>query len=111
MRAVPVPVDTRLGHDVGNGTDVVGSRNDVHCKSTGQMPCYVAVEGPDAGVVGLKLHGGEASGADSLDVAAGGILRVDSAAVPSAGAFVEDVEVVAVKMEAGNALVLISRSG
>ena len=65
------------------------------------MPGYVAVEGPNAWVVSFELQGGEATGTDCLDVAAGRILGVDSAAVPSASALVEDVEVVAVEMEAG----------
>ena len=65
------------------------------------MPGDVAVEGPDTGVVGFELQGGEAAGADCLDVTTGWVLRVDCAAVPSASAFVENVEVVAVEMESG----------
>lgn len=54
---------------------------------------------PDARVIGLELHCSEATSADSLDVAAGGVLGVADAAVPGAGALVEDVHVVAVEME------------
>lgn len=54
---------------------------------------------PDAGVVGLELKRGEARGTDGLDVAAGWVSGVAGAAVPDARAFVEDVHVVAVKME------------
>lgn len=57
---------------------------------------------PDAGVVGFELHCGEATRTDGLDVAAGGILGVADAAIPGAGALVEDVHVVAVKMEAAS---------
>jgi len=54
---------------------------------------------PDTRVVGLELHCGKSASADGLDVAAGRILGVADAAVPGAGAFVEDVHVVAVEME------------
>ena len=35
VRAVPVPVDARLGHDVGDLRDIVGSREDVHGEAAG----------------------------------------------------------------------------
>lgn len=60
------------------------------------MPCDVAVHRPDAGVVELDLHNEVAAGADELGVAALRVLRVDDLAVPGAGAFGEDVHVVAV---------------
>jgi len=56
---------------------------------------------PDARVVSFELHGSEAASADGMDVAAGGVLCVADAAIPSAGTFVEDVHVVAVEMESG----------
>lgn len=101
MAAVPIPVDTRLRHDVGDGGDVVGARHDVHGEAARQMPGDVAVERPDAWVVGFELDGSKATGADSLDITASGVLLVADATVPGADAFVEDVHVVAVKMESG----------
>jgi hypothetical protein len=65
------------------------------------MPGDVAVERPNAWVVCFELESSEAASADGLDVAAGGVLLVADAAVPGAGPFVEDVHVMAVKMEAG----------
>ena len=47
VRAVPVPVDARLRHDVGDLRDVVGARDDVHGEAAGQVPGYVAVESWD----------------------------------------------------------------
>jgi hypothetical protein len=108
--AVPVPVDTRLRHDVGDGGNVVGPGHDVHREAAGQVPGDVAVEWPDAWVVGFELDGGEATGADGLDIAASGVLLVADATVPGADAFVEDVHVVAVKMESEILLVLINQS-
>jgi hypothetical protein len=101
MRTIPIPINTRLGHDVRDGRDVFWARHDVHSEAAGQMPRDVAVERPDAGVIGFELQSGEAAGADGLDVAAGGVLAVADTAVPGAGAFVEDVHVVAVEVEAG----------
>jgi hypothetical protein len=96
----------RRGSDVdrGHGLDdaaaaVVGARHDVHGETARQVPGDVAVEWPDAWVVGFELDGSKATGADSLDVTTSRVLLVADATIPGSDTFVEDVHVVAVKME------------
>lgn len=67
---------------------------DVH--ALGSVPRDVAVDRPDARVVELDLHNKVAAGADELGVTALRVAGVDELAVPLAGAFGEDVHVVAV---------------
>ena len=62
---------------------------------------------PDARVVGFELQGGEAAGADGVDVAAGRVLPVADATVPAAGAFVKDIHVVTVEMESGRWVLVV----
>lgn len=59
------------------------------------MPRDVAVHRPDTRVVELDLHDEVAAGTDELGIAALRVLWVDDLAVPGAGAFGEDVHVVA----------------
>ena len=68
------------------------------------MPRDVAMERPDAWIIGLVLQDnvawfGEGDGlSEDLYVAALGVLLMGYRAVPETGAFGEDVEVVAVEM-------------
>ena len=68
------------------------------------MPRDMAMERPDAGVIGFVLQDdvawfGEGDGlSEDLYVAALGVLLMGYRAVPETGAFGEDVEVVAVEM-------------
>ena len=77
------------------------------------MPGDMAMEGPDARIIGEVLEddvAGRGGGTplDELDVAALGVLLVDDGAVPGADALGEDVEVVAVEVHGvgGRELVL-----
>ena len=67
------------------------------------MPRNVAMERPDARIIGLVLQNDIArvsscAWADELHVAALGVLLVNDGAVPETVAFGEDVEVVAVEV-------------
>ena len=81
--------------------DQVGPLHNVDVQARADVPGDVAVEGPDARIVGVDLHddvaghGRRASG-QNLHVAALRVVRVGDGAVPVSGAGGQDLEVVAV---------------
>lgn len=96
------PVSTRLSHDQGDGhifLDIDRALQDIRIQATRNMPGDVAMEGPDAGVVGVDLPYDVAVGREHLHIAPQRVVGVgDGGAVPVPGSFVQDKHVVAVKM-------------
>ena len=100
-----IPINTDLIHTLRNVSQLQQLRllDRVNIQSRANMPRNMAMERPDAWVIGVVLQNDVAGlsscpWADDLHVAALGVLLVDDGAVPETGAFGEDVEVVAVEM-------------
>lgn len=103
--AVRRPVTTCLRHDGRNLPlgDEVGPLHGVDVQARGHVPRDVAVEGPDARVVGVVLDdemtgSGRGTGLQDLDIPSLRVRGMDGGAVPRAGSFVHDPEVVSVEV-------------
>lgn len=69
------PVPARLRNGTGNLEllDLVGLHDELHEEAGGGMPCNMAVEGPDAGVVAVELEDDVAVWTDHLHVTPHGV--------------------------------------
>ena len=107
MPRIARPVDTSLRHDLRQDAllQQVSRLDGVDVQAGADMPGNVAVERPDAWVVGVVLQdeitvlaGGRAAGLDELHIAALGVVLMGDLSVPFADPFRQDVEIVAVQM-------------
>ena len=106
IMSISIPINTKLIYTLRNLSllQLLCLLHRINIQARANMPRDVAMERPDAWIIGLVLQDneawfGEGDGlSEDLYVAALGVLLMGYRAVPETGAFGEDVEVVAVEM-------------